>query len=112
MDCIFCKIIAGDIPATFEYRDENVVVIRDVNPQAPQHLLVMPVRHVSNVAQLASENDDQLMSALFTVAAQAGRERSEDGFRLVVNTGDDGGQTVDHVHVHVLAGRPMTWPPG
>ena len=112
MDCIFCKIIAGEIPATFEHRDEDVVVIRDVNAQAPHHLLVMPVRHVPNIAILAGENDDALMAKLFSIAAQVGREQAASGFRLVVNTGPDGGQTVDHVHVHVLAGRHMTWPPG
>ncbi|HET9030148.1 MAG TPA: HIT domain-containing protein [Candidatus Aquilonibacter sp.] len=111
-DCIFCKIIAGEIPARFVHRDDDVVVITDVNPQAPEHLLVLPVRHVANVADLAAENDDALMAKLFGTAAQVGREQSANGFRLVVNTGPDGGQTVDHAHVHVLAGRPMTWPPG
>ena len=112
MDCIFCKIIAGEIPARFVHRDDDVVVITDVNPQAPQHLLVLPVRHVANVAVLAGENDDPLMAKLFSTAAQVGREQSANGFRLIVNTGPDGGQTVDHMHVHVLAGRHMTWPPG
>lgn len=112
MDCIFCKIIAGDIPAHFVHRDEDVVVINDVNPQAPEHLLVIPVRHVTDVAELASLNDERLMAKLFEIAAQVGREQSENGFRLVVNTGPAGGQTVDHVHVHVLAGRLMHWPPG
>ena len=110
--CIFCKIVAGEIPAQFAYRGEEIVAIADVNPQAPEHLLVMPVKHVRNVAAVADGEDDALMAALFSTAARLGRERASNGFRLVVNTGSDGGQTVDHVHVHVLAGRPLTWPPG
>lgn len=112
MDCIFCKIARGEIPAREVHRDERILAIVDVNPQAPEHLLVMPIQHVANVADLAALHDDRLMSALFSTAAQLGREQSASGFRLVVNTGADGGQTVDHVHVHVLAGRPMGWPPG
>ena len=112
MDCIFCKIAAGEIPARFVHRDDDIMAIVDVNPQAPQHLLVMPVKHFENIADLAHEHDDALMAKLFETAAQLGREQSGTGFRLVVNTGADGGQTVDHLHVHVLAGRFMAWPPG
>ena len=112
MDCIFCKVIAGEIPATFVYRDDDVVAISDVNPQAPDHLLVMPVEHVRNVGELAAGNDDALLSKVFARAAHLGRDRAPGGYRLVVNSGPDGGQTVDHVHVHVLSGRHMTWPPG
>ncbi|MDQ2864962.1 MAG: HIT domain-containing protein [Candidatus Eremiobacteraeota bacterium] len=112
MSCIFCKIASGEIPATVAHRDEDVVAVVDSNPQAPEHLLVMPVKHYDNIADLAASNDDALMAKLFDIAAQLGREQSASGFRLVVNTGPDGGQTVDHMHVHVLAGRPMTWPPG
>ncbi len=111
-DCIFCKIIAGEIPARFAHRDDDVVAFTDVNPQAPQHLLVMPVKHVENVATLAGSGDAALMAKLFGTAAQLGREQDAQGFRLVVNTGEHGGQTVPHVHVHVLAGRQMHWPPG
>jgi diadenosine tetraphosphate (Ap4A) HIT family hydrolase len=111
-DCIFCKIAAGEIPAKIVARDELIVAIEDLNPQAPVHLLVMPVRHRANVHDVALE-DRALAAHLLEVASQLGVERGgENGFRLVFNTGRDGGQTVDHVHVHVLAGRRMEWPPG
>ncbi|HET7814338.1 MAG TPA: HIT domain-containing protein [Candidatus Baltobacteraceae bacterium] len=112
MNCIFCKIAAGEIPATFAHRDDDVIAITDVNPQAPQHLLVLPVRHAANLPELAGAGENDLIAKLFATAAQLGREVSSDGFRLVVNTGELGGQTVDHVHIHVLGGRPMQWPPG
>ncbi|MBV8638673.1 MAG: histidine triad nucleotide-binding protein [Candidatus Eremiobacteraeota bacterium] len=112
MDCIFCKIIAGEIPAKVVLRDDDVVAIEDVNPQAPTHLLVMPVRHVSNIDEMSPGTDGALMAKLIATAARLGREHGRDGYRLVINTGPDGGQTVDHTHVHVLAGRHLTWPPG
>lgn len=111
-NCIFCKIIAGEIPARFVHRDDEVVAIQDVNPQAPQHLLVMPVKHVPTFAEFVGFEPPELVAKLFSVAGQLGREQSERGNRAVINTGPDGGQTVDHLHVHVLAGRPMHWPPG
>ena len=111
MDCVFCKIVAGDIPVEPVYRDDEVIAIRDINPQAPHHILVMPLRHIENVYELASSDDD-LVGKVFATAAKLGREQAGGGFRLVVNTGAEGGQTVDHVHVHVLAGRLMSWPPG
>ena len=111
-DCIFCKIIAGEIPARFAHRDDEIVVIEDVNPQAPKHLLVMPVKHVPNLPEFVGFESPELVAKLLSVAGQLGREQSASGFRAVINTGPDGGQTVDHLHVHVLAGRPMHWPPG
>lgn len=111
-NCLFCKIIRGEIPAKFVHRDDDVVAIQDVNPQAPEHLLVMPVKHVANLPQLAGFESPDLIAKVFTVAAELGRDRSETGFRAVINTGPDGGQTVDHMHVHVLAGRQFHWPPG
>lgn len=110
--CIFCKIVAGEIPAAFVHRDDDVVAITDVNPQAPKHLLVMPVKHVANYPEFVGFESPQLVAKLFTVAGQLGREQSAAGFRAVINTGPDGGQTVDHLHIHVLAGRGMHWPPG
>ena len=110
--CIFCKIAGGEIPAKFVHRDDDVVAIADVNPQAPQHVLVMPVRHVANLAEFAESAQPELVSKLFRVAARLGRELGENGSRAVINTGAEGGQTVDHLHVHVLAGRQMHWPPG
>ncbi len=111
-NCIFCKIAAGEIPSKAVHRDDEVLAIEDVNPQAPVHLLVMPLRHHANLGELAEAGDDATLARLMRVAARLGRERGGDGFRLVVNTGADGGQTVDHVHVHVLAGRALAWPPG
>ena len=112
-DCIFCKIAAGEVPAKIVYRDDNVVAIEDLNPQAPAHLLVIPRDHFPTLVESIGDGGDALTAALFSVAARLGREHGgAGGFRLVVNTGPDGGQTVGHVHVHVLAGRPMAWPPG
>ena len=111
-NCIFCKIIAGDIPAQFVHRDGDIVAIADVNPQAPTHVLVMPVEHVPNLPEFAASTNPELIAKLFRTAGELGRERGPGGFRAVVNTGLDGGQTVDHLHIHVLAGRHMTWPPG
>lgn len=111
-ECLFCKIIAGEIPATIAHRDDDVLAIVDVHPQAPHHLLVMPTKHYDDVATFVGFAAPGVVAKVFSVAAQLGREQSANGFRLVVNTGVDGGQTVGHVHVHVLAGRPMAWPPG
>jgi len=111
-NCLFCKIIAGEIPATVVYRDERVVAIRDINPVAPTHLLLMPVRHIASVAE-AEASDGDLLGALHLAAAQlAQTEHLTNGYRLVINTGPDGGQTVSHLHLHLLGGRAMHWPPG
>jgi histidine triad (HIT) family protein len=110
-DCIFCKIATGEISAKVVYRDDQVIAIEDLNPQAPAHLLVMPVEHHDDI--IGASEDSALAGALMAVASKLGGERGgERGFRLVVNTGPDGGQTVGHLHVHVLAGRHMAWPPG
>jgi histidine triad (HIT) family protein len=110
--CIFCKIIAGEIPGKVVHRDDHVVAIEDVNPQAPKHVLVMPVEHVPNLAQFVSSQPPQVVAKLFSVAAELGREHGSNGNRTVINTGPAGGQTVEHLHIHVLAGRQMHWPPG
>jgi histidine triad (HIT) family protein len=112
MDCVFCRIVAGEIPAKVVARDDGIVAIEDVNPQAPVHLLVMPVEHHANIGELSDARDAELMARLIGLASKLGREKGKNGYRLVMNTGPDGGQTVDHLHVHVLAGRFMTWPPG
>jgi histidine triad (HIT) family protein len=110
-DCIFCKIASGEIPAKVVYRDDAVLAIEDLNPQAPAHLLVIPAAHYASIVEAV--DDGALAGSMMAVAARLGKERGGDGgFRLIVNTGPDGGQTVAHVHVHVLAGRAMTWPPG
>jgi histidine triad (HIT) family protein len=114
-DCIFCKIGAREISATEVYRDEQVLAIEDLNPQAPVHLLVMPVEHYDSLFQVVCDSKADaggLVPRLIEVASQLGQKHGSGGYRLVVNTGKEGGQTVGHVHVHVLAGRRMTWPPG
>lgn len=110
-DCIFCKIASGAISANVVYRDDFVIAIEDLNPQAPTHLLVLPVAHHASVVE--ASGDVALAARLTSVASRLGTEHGGNGgFRLVINTGPDGGQTVGHLHVHVLAGRRMTWPPG
>ena len=109
-DCLFCRINHKEINASFVYEDEHAFAIRDINPQAPTHILVIPRSHVDNVARV---EDKALMGSLFYAAARiAEKEKLDKGFRLVVNTGDDGGQTVHHLHIHLLGGRSLTWPPG
>jgi histidine triad (HIT) family protein len=111
-DCIFCKIARGEVPATIVDRDDDVIAIEDLNPQAPSHTLVIPVPHYATIADL-TRAEPALAARLLAVASRLGAGRGgEQGFRLVVNTGEHGGQTVGHVHVHVLAGRRMSWPPG
>ncbi|MGC9993351.1 MAG: HIT domain-containing protein [Candidatus Cybelea sp.] len=110
--CIFCKIAGGAIPAKIIHRDDDVIAIEDLNPQAPSHELVLPVAHHGTIVEL-TRSDPALAARLIAVASKLGLDRGgEQGFRLVVNTGEHGGQTVGHVHVHVLAGRRMSWPPG
>jgi histidine triad (HIT) family protein len=110
-DCLFCKIAAGTIPAKEVYRDDAIVAIEDINPQAPFHVLVMPVKHFANAGVLA-DADEALLGRVVAAASRLGRGSDPLGYRLVVNTGAHGGQTVDHLHVHVLSGRAMQWPPG
>lgn len=111
MSCVFCAIAAGDIPATVVLSTEQVVAFRDLNPVAPVHVLVIPREHYQNVAELAA--DPAATAEVMAVAAQvAAAEGLDQGFRLVFNTGRDGGQEVDHVHAHVIGGRQMSWPPG
>jgi histidine triad (HIT) family protein len=111
-DCLFCRIVAGGIPATRIHEDDLVIAIRDISPQAPTHVLVIPVRHIRSAAEL-TEDDGPLLGRLFSVAAALARADGLDGgWRLVTNVGPDGGQSVDHLHVHLLGGRRMAWPPG
>ncbi len=110
--CIFCKIASGELPADVVYRGADVIAINDLNPQSPSHVLVLPVGHNATLLDLA-RTDPALAGRLIAAAAELGAQRGgADGYRLVVNTGENGGQTVGHVHIHVLAGRPMSWPPG
>ena len=112
-DCLFCAIAVGDIPSERVLETDTVVAFRDVNPQAPVHVLVMPREHIVSVVELTPAQD-HLWGRLLHVAQSIAEDEAidETGFRLVVNTGSDGGQTVDHLHMHLLGGRHMTWPPG
>ncbi len=112
-ECLFCRIVAGEIPATRLHDDEEVIAIRDVAPQAPTHVLVLPRRHVRSLADL-TDDDAPMVGRLVAVATGIARTEGLDpaGYRIVANIGRDGGQTVPHLHLHLLGGRPMTWPPG
>ena len=113
IDCIFCKIVSGDIPSTKIFEDEQVIAFRDINPQAPTHVLVVPKRHIPGVNEL-TEADEALVGHVYGVIAKLVRELGidESGYRVVVNSGADGQQSVPHLHFHVLGGRLLAWPPG
>lgn len=108
---LFEKIIAGEIPGNFEHKDELCVAIRDIDPKAPTHLLVIPRKPIPRVGE-ASPEDAALLGHLLQVAATLGKKFGPGGFRVVINNGPDGGEAVPHLHVHVLAGRALAWPPG
>lgn len=112
MDCLFCKIIAGEIPSNKLYEDEKVLAFYDIDPQAPVHFLVVPKEHLPSPAAIDGENC-AVVAHIFTVIAQLAKElKLEKGYRVVANCGEDGGQSVGHLHFHVLAGRSLAWPPG
>jgi histidine triad (HIT) family protein len=112
-DCIFCKIVAKQVPADEEFRDEDVVAFHDLNPQAPHHLLVIPTRHASHLSDFVAQEQPAVAVRLLEVAAALGARFGEgQGYRIVANEGVSAGQTVFHLHVHVLAGRRFGWPPG
>ena len=111
-DCIFCKIVDGTIPAKRLYEDDETLAFADLNPQAPTHLLVIPKQHLTSLAHATPEHR-RLLGHLLSTAAEVARQQGLDnGYRIVINTGADGGQTVSHLHVHVLGNRAMHWPPG
>jgi histidine triad (HIT) family protein len=112
-DCLFCKIVAGQIPSSVVYQDDQVFAFRDINPQAPFHALVVPKRHIATVNDLAAADQD-LVGAMVRRAAALAAEHgyAERGYRTVFNCNADAGQTVFHLHLHVLAGRGLSWPPG
>lgn len=112
MDCLFCKIIAGTIPSKKIYEDEHCYVFADIHPQAPTHFLIVPRKHIASLAEASAEDLSLLGHLQATAAELARRHGLVNGYRTVVNTGDDGGQTVHHLHVHLLGGRVMHWPPG
>lgn len=111
--CLFCGIAAGEIPSTQVYADDEFLAFRDIDPKAPVHILVIPRRHVAAVKDLGAQDLDLAGRLLLVAARVAAAEGLADrGYRLVVNCGDEGGQTVPHLHLHVLGGRPLRWPPG
>jgi len=112
-DCLFCKIIDGKIPSTEVYRDDDVFAFEDINPAAPTHILVIPTKHLKDI-KAANEEDRDLLGKILLTANQISNERglAHDGFRYVINTGKHGGQTVYHLHLHILGGRSLNWPPG
>lgn len=112
-NCIFCRIIAGEIPASKVYEDDQAFAFRDINAQAPTHILLIPKKHIASLNELSLE-DQTLLGHLMCVVPKIAKQEgiSENGFRLVVNTGADAGQTVWHLHMHVMGARPMAWPPG
>jgi histidine triad (HIT) family protein len=112
-DCLFCRIINRDIPGSIVYEDDRVLAFNDINPQAPTHVLLVPKRHIASLNELMAE-DDPIVGELVRRAAAIAAERgiSANGYRVVFNTNRDAGQTVFHVHLHLVGGRPMRWPPG
>jgi histidine triad (HIT) family protein len=112
-DCIFCRIVAGDIPAEVVLRTDYALAFRDLNPQAPLHILVIPLRHVDNAATVSHDDADVVADMMVAARRVAEAEGVADsGYRLVFNVGEDGGNTVGHLHLHVLGGRRLSWPPG
>lgn len=113
MDCLFCKIVAGEIPSTKVYEDENVYAFLDIEPQAPVHIVLVPKKHIASANELTGE-DAKTVGEIFLAAAKIAKEKgfADDGYRIVNNCGKDGGQTVGHLHFHLLAGRYLQWPPG
>jgi histidine triad (HIT) family protein len=113
MDCLFCRIVAGEIPADIVYTDERSLAFRDINPQAPAHLLVIPRDHLESLDE-ATRNEETLLGHLLRVGARVANEQglSESGYRTVINTGAGAGQSVFHLHLHVIGGRALAWPPG
>lgn len=113
MDCLFCKIVQGTIPSTKVYEDELVYAFNDISPAAPTHVLIVPKEHISSVLEVEEKNS-ALIGHIFVVANKIAKELGIDnsGFRIVNNCGEDGGQTVQHIHFHLLGGRSLQWPPG
>jgi histidine triad (HIT) family protein len=110
-DCLFCKMASGDIPVEFVFEDLNVFAIRDINPQAPTHILIIPKSHFENAATLSS-GDPLVIAEMFKCAAKLATDAGLDGYRTVFNTGASAGQSVFHAHLHLLGGRAFAWPPG
>lgn len=111
-DCTFCRIVRGEIPSSIVYQDTHVIAFRDISPAAPTHILIVPRQHIENAAALDEQTAPLVSHMVMAAKTVAAAEKADKGFRLVFNNGADGGQTVNHLHLHLLAGRPMLWPPG
>jgi len=113
-DCLFCKIVAGEIPAKIVKRSSDALAFRDIDPRAPTHVLVIPTRHLAAVRDAEGEDGERLLGKLLAFAAELASEEGldRDGYRIVTNTGRNAGQSVDHLHFHILGGRKLSWPPG
>jgi histidine triad (HIT) family protein len=112
MGCLFCKIIEGSIPSSTVYEDEQCYAFGDIDPKAPVHVLIVPREHIPSLAEAGAHHPALLGHLLWTAAEIARTKGLSKGYRAVINTGSDGGQSVDHIHVHLLGGRPLSWPPG
>jgi histidine triad (HIT) family protein len=112
-DCLFCKILAGEIPADTVYESDTAIAFRDINPQAPTHVLIIPRKHISTINDIAAE-DGAIVGSLYTAAQQIAQQEgfADVGYRVVMNCNEAAGQTVFHIHLHLLGGRAFTWPPG
>lgn len=112
-NCLFCRIIAGEIPSTKVHEDDQTYAFTDIDPQAPTHVLIIPKEHIESLNEIG-KGDEALLGRLLRLAPKIANQLgiAESGFRAVINTGENGGKSVDHLHVHVLGGRPMAWPPG
>ena len=111
MDCVFCKIVDKDIPSDTIYEDDQIIAFNDLDPQAPIHFLVIPKKHITSLATL-DESDSDLVAKIMLVIQKLAKENNLEGYRVVTNIGEDGGQSVPHLHFHVLGGRAFNWPPG
>lgn len=111
-DCLFCKIAAGEIPSEKVYENEYVYTFKDIDPQAPFHVIVIPKKHIKSAADITPENSIEVAKVFEAISEIAAKEKLEKGFRVVNNCGSDGGQTVNHMHFHLLARRNLQWPPG
>ncbi len=112
MDCVFCKIVDGEIPAKKAYEDDKVLAFYDLDPQAPVHILVIPKKHITSAAEINSGNSGYVAHCFEVIAKLAAELKLDDGFRVVTNCGDSAGQSIKHIHFHLLGGRDFTWPPG
>lgn len=112
-DCLFCKIVAGDIPTEFIYENDHIIAFKDINPQAPTHHLIIPKKHIAMINDL-NKKDEALVGKMFLAARDIANQENvaNDGYRTVINCGESAGQTVFHIHLHLLAGRLLSWPPG